>query len=129
LKVLGHRTFCLLLARTAQAPTTTTAYGTAIHSALAWAVTNYPRGKLPTLKEITSYFENQLRGGWLREEEFALLLARGCEALPVWLRDVGRLLPEGAKYEYNFTNEGVQLGNARLSAKLTVWFLTIRTAQ
>lgn len=102
-----------------QAPTSTTAFGTAMHATLSWTGTQLARnGKLPATAKILAYFDRQLEGGWLREDERARLRVRGRGGLPLWLKQSGSYLNPSDKYEYNFTNEGVRLGSVRLTGKI-----------
>src|SRR5205814_1075184 len=75
-------------------------------------------GKLPTVTTIRTFFDRQLEGGWLREDERARLRARGHDALPAWLKYAAKNLPPSGKYEYSFANEGVMIGQAHLSGKV-----------
>ena len=102
-----------------QAPTTTTAFGSAMHATLAWIGNQLTRSKkLPASTQVSDYFAHQLEGGWLREAERTQLLARGKDALPGWLAQIAKGLSPADKYEYNFSNEGVLVGKARLTGKI-----------
>ena len=103
----------------AQAPTATSAFGSAIHDTCAW-VGNYVsrHGKLPTKTSMLSHFHDKMAGGWLRQDEHTNLLSRGEKALPVWLAKIGPSLTEAEKYEKNFYTEGVQIDNVRLTGKI-----------
>jgi len=102
-----------------QAPSTTSAFGTAIHATLSWVGNQLSRsGKIPTQKQVLDYFELRMQGGWLREDERQRLITRGKDALVVWLDQVGTGLAADNKYEFSFASEGVMLGGARLSGRL-----------
>ncbi len=102
-----------------QAPTTTTAFGSAMHATLAWMGNQLAaKKKLPTNTQVFDYFSRQLEGGWLRQDERAQLLARGRDALPVWIAQIAKDLSPADKYEYNFASEGVLVGKARLTGKI-----------
>ncbi len=102
-----------------QAPTPTTAFGTAIHYSLAWVGNQKSRtGQLPGLPAVLDYFNHQLEGGWLRGDERQQLRVRGQDALPLWLKQVAKSLLPSDRYEYSFANEGVALGKALLTGKI-----------
>src|SRR3990167_4459050 len=91
-----------------QAPSETSAFGTAMHNALAYAGTQKTKdAKLPAAKKVVERFWAKLDGGWLRDEERQNLRQRGADAIPVWLIDAGKNLSDSDKYEKNFGNEGV----------------------
>lgn len=102
-----------------QAPSTTSAFGTAMHDALAWAGSQKAKdGKLPAANSVIKHFWAKLDGGWLREQERQILRERGAAAIPVWLAKAGKDLQASDKYEKNFGNEGVILGEAKLTGKI-----------
>lgn len=102
-----------------QAPSSTTAFGSAIHATLSWVGNQLGSSqKQPTNAQVLAYFSRKLEGGWLREDERRQLLARGKDALPIWLSQIAKGLSPTDKYEYNFASEGVLVGKARLTGKI-----------
>lgn len=102
-----------------QAPTPTTAFGTAMHATLSWVGNQLVKaGKLPPVAEMRRYFDRQLEGGWLRDDERSRLRARGHAALPIWCSQIGKHLNKTERFEYNFTGEAVLLNRARLTGKI-----------
>ncbi|MBI1952472.1 ATP-dependent helicase [Candidatus Saccharibacteria bacterium] len=102
-----------------QAPSTTSAFGTAMHDALAWSGNKKAKdGKLPATSKVIERFYKKLDGGWLREDERQILRERGAKAIPVWLTQIGPQLQPSDKYEKNFSSEGVVLNGAKLTGKV-----------
>jgi DNA helicase-2/ATP-dependent DNA helicase PcrA len=102
-----------------RAPSSTSAFGTAMHDALSWAGEQVAStGRLPASQKVIERFSSKLEGGWLRDDQRQILCERGEGAIPIWLKQVGPGLVPGNKYEKNFGTEGVVLNGARLTGKV-----------
>lgn len=96
-------------------------YGSAIHQALHFMHTGVTRnGKLPALKQIQTSFRGSLASSSLLPVDKDRLIERGCQALQYFYEQAGNSLQPTDRSEYNFNNEGVVLGEARLTGKIDV---------
>ena len=103
------------LLRFPQAPSEDGEFGTAIHNTLDWAQRHPDQN---TLQNILKQFDQQLEKRYIayaRREEFR---RRGHNALSSYVKAHPSLLKSPAKSEVDFRQEGVVLGDARLSGKI-----------
>jgi len=105
------------LLRFPTAPGVDIAFGNAMHETLEWLQqeTNI-HGLTPPLAAIMPYFASRLALQTLTAEQLALQQARGEHALEAFLR-THKFTP-GNRSEYNFRDEGVVVGTARMSGKI-----------
>ncbi len=114
----GPQSFLLEnLLRFPTAPSTDIAFGNAIHETLEWLQqeTNV-HGITPPLATTTHYFASRLAMQSLTAEQLASQQARGEHALGIFLQT--HKFISGNRPEYNFQDEGVIIGMARMSGKI-----------
>lgn len=108
---------CLL--RFPSAPTTTSAFGTAIHNSLRFAGNILAgEGALPSQQRLVEIFEAQIGRIDLPADEQANLIDRGRLSLQAWLKHSAPDLRPADLFEYDFKNEGSVCGPARLAGKI-----------
>jgi len=101
----------------AQAPSA--AYGTAVHDTLSWVHnTNAKDKKLPDIKRVLAFFNEQLAAKRLAPDEQARLGVRGEEALRAYLEQKAGSFSPNDKFEQNFRGQGVFIGPAHLTGKI-----------
>lgn len=116
----GPRYFLLhSLLRFPEAMSPNAAYGDAIHKTLQWLYAEQKNsGVLPGIKEALAYFSDQLARKHLPPLDSKRFDKRGHEALSLYLKERrGQFSPEHI-IERSFANEGVRLGDARLSGNV-----------
>ncbi len=116
----GPQSFFLrTILRFPQAPRPELQYGNAMHETLDWIHINAKQtGKIPNDAACHKVLAARLEAKRLSEHEHALFLDRGKEALSAYLKQrTHTILPDNIT-EYNFRNEGVFAGEARLGGKI-----------
>jgi DNA helicase-2/ATP-dependent DNA helicase PcrA len=107
------------LLRFPEAPTPAAAYGDAVHKTLQWAhIELRTTGSLPKATQFTEYFSDMLARKHLRARDRQKLDQRGCIALEQFFRERGKNWSAKDIAERGFNNEGVIVGEARLSGKV-----------
>lgn len=116
----GPQAFLLQnLLRFPQAMTPDSIFGSAVHAVLQRAHVHLnSTGERRPLEDILHDFELHLQNARLSEPEFNRLFERGSEALPKYLGERYKSFAEGQVAEYSFTNQGVVLGEARLTGAI-----------
>lgn len=96
-------------------------YGSAIHQALHHIHNQVSmRGDIPQLATAQKVFKSFVQSSGLSQEDKKRLLARGSEALTNFFKQRGNEFERTDKSEYSFANEGVMIGDARLTGKIDV---------
>lgn len=96
-------------------------FGSAIHQALHFMHSQFSRqGQLPLLPDVQALFQNKLSASALTPADLDRLQARGQLALAHFYQHCGSQLEPTDKSEYNFANEGVVVGPARLTGQADV---------
>ena len=114
----GPQSFLLEnLLRFPTAPSTDIAFGNAMHETMEWLQqeTNM-HGLTPPLAAANKYLAARLGLQMLTAEQLAIQQARGEHALEVFLGN--QTFTPGNRPEYNFYDEGVVIGRARMSGKI-----------
>ena len=94
-------------------------YGTIMHNMLGWIHNiNVAEGKLPSEKRVLGYFKDRLNSRRLAEQDRELLSDRGERALKNYLAQKADSFDASDKYEQNFRNEGVFVGEAHLAGNI-----------
>lgn len=113
------------LLRFPEAMSPAAAYGDAIHQTLKMISTEYQaHGKLPAVRQYAQFFEDVLAGKHLRNSDHDRYRERGTTALKVYCASRREFLATDMITERNFSNEGVVIGDARLSGKIDVLLRT-----
>ena len=94
-------------------------FGSAIHAVLQRAHMHLSSsGEKRPVEDILHDFELQLQNARLTERDFNYLLEKGSDILPLYLSErYGTFHPQ-QKSEYSFTNQGVMVGQARLTGAI-----------
>ena len=118
------------LLRFPEALTPAAAYGDAIHRTLQWFHTTYRQSsKPPAMKTVQDYFSDMLARKHLRSVDFKRLNDRGKDALARYMEAKASTWQLDDLVERGFNNEGVVIGDARLSGKIDKLHLTkVRSA-
>jgi len=105
------------LLRFPTAPGSDIAFGNAMHETLEWLQqeTNL-HGLTPPVPAATKYLDARLGAQSLTSEQLAIQQTRGAYALETLLAT--HTFRPGNRPEYNFSDEGVIIGNARMSGKI-----------
>lgn len=107
------------LLRFPEALTPSAAYGDAIHKTLQWLYIHLRQnGRLPSFKLYDDYFVDVLSRKHLRPVDFNRLRQRGEATLKYYVQQRGNYFQTKDLIERGFNNEGVLIGNARLSGKV-----------
>ncbi|MCB9819700.1 ATP-dependent helicase [Candidatus Nomurabacteria bacterium] len=116
----GPQTFLLNnLLRFPQAKSPNASYGTAIHAALQSAHNSVRKNKSKQpIEDIVSQFEQVLKSQHMSDSDFELFLARGADALNAFFEQKYLTFNKDQRTELNFSNQGVQIGDARLTGSL-----------
>jgi DNA helicase-2/ATP-dependent DNA helicase PcrA len=116
----GPQSFLLSnLLRFPSAPSVDIAFGNAVHETLEWLQLQLnEHGQLPGLTFIISHFNSRIEQESITAEQLAVQQARGASALETYLQAGQNKLRPGDRPEYNFRDEGVVLGNAKMSGKI-----------
>ena len=112
------------LLRFPEAPTPSAAYGDVVHKTLQWIFSQLRQNnKLPTRMQVNRYFSDLLSRKHLRHGDYKRLDKRGQQALQLYIAQRGKTFNTSDLVERNFSNEGVIIGNARLSGKIDLLHL------
>lgn len=107
------------LLRFPSAPVPAGAFGNAIHETLQWIhQQNKAEGALPQINTINKIFAKKLTVQGLNPDQTEQYLERGIAALKAYLEQRSDSFNATNQHEYNFKNEGVLLGEARLGGKI-----------
>jgi DNA helicase-2/ATP-dependent DNA helicase PcrA len=111
--------FMSTLLKFPQAPTLSIQYGNAIHETMEWLQHRVDDdGIVPPIAAVTHYFGARMHGKKLMPAQLGLELERGERALAAYLAERSATFRAGDRAEYNFRDEGVFVGEARLSGKI-----------
>jgi DNA helicase-2/ATP-dependent DNA helicase PcrA len=107
------------LLRFPQAKSPSGGYGSAMHSTIEKIYTYLRRvGDKPSHEEIFSWFEEGLLHERLSSRDHKHFLKQGHDALSVYLKERGAMFDPMHKIEVDFKNQGVILGEARITGKI-----------
>lgn len=97
------------------------AYGTAIHSSLqqAHCLLNADH-QLPSIEQILQFFQKSLEDQHLPADDFQLYLDKGQSALTTFINTKASDFHDTDLAELDFSNQGVIIGEAKLTGKLDV---------
>jgi len=113
------------LLRFPQAASPSAAYGDAIHKSLQWTYAQLRKdNKLPTQKLINDYFSDVLLKKHLRPSDQGQMNGRGIIALDKYILERGENFDKNDIIERGFHNDGVLIGEARLSGKIDKMHIT-----
>lgn len=101
-----------------QAPHVSGEYGTAIHNTLEWYQHQLNTGEQPTTAAILKRYDYELDHRYMTEQDRDHARAKGRVSLQKYLHMRSEMFIRPAKAEVNFYNEGVVIGEARLSGKI-----------
>lgn len=107
------------LLRFPQAKSPASGYGSAMHGTIEKIYTYLRRtGAMPSIDEIFSWFEEELLRERLSVRDHRHFLKQGRDALSVYLKIRGSTFDPAHKIETNFKNQGVVIGEARITGKI-----------
>jgi DNA helicase-2/ATP-dependent DNA helicase PcrA len=94
-------------------------FGSAVHAVLQRAHVHLSSsGEKRPIEDILHDFELQLQNARLNERDFTFLLEKGSDVLPAYLAERYDSFAPEQKSEYSFTNQGVMVGQARLTGAI-----------
>ena len=97
------------------------AYGTAIHSSLQQTHCLFNANhQLPSTEQILQFFQKSLESQHLPADDFQLYLDKGKSALTTFLNAKSSDFHDTDLAELDFSNQGVIIGEAKLTGKLDV---------
>lgn len=109
------------LLRFPEALSPSAAYGDSIHQTLKWLHTELRQnGKLPAIPAIQKFFDDVLDRKHLKKADHTRLKNRGLEALDRYINEKGSIFEAKDLAERGFNNDGVVIGEARLSGKIDI---------
>jgi len=107
------------LLRFPQAKTVASVYGTALHGALEYMYTYYKReGVLPELSLILTKATQEIISGRLSPSDTRVQIERAEKALTLYIKNRGKDINPADLVETNFKNQGVVVGDARITGKI-----------
>jgi DNA helicase-2/ATP-dependent DNA helicase PcrA len=107
------------LLRFPQAKSPSGGYGSAMHGTIEKVYTFLRRtGDMPETEEIFSWFEEGLLHERLSSRDHKHFLKQGHDALYVYFKERGERFDPAHKIEVDFKNQGVILGEARITGKI-----------
>lgn len=107
------------LLRFPQAKSPSGGYGSAMHGTIEKVYTYLRRtGDMPADDEIFSWFEEGLLYERLSSRDYKHFLKQGHDALSAYMKERGKLFDPMHKIETDFKNQGVILGDARITGKI-----------
>lgn len=107
------------LLRFPQAKTVASVYGTALHSAMEYVYTYYKReGMLPELSGILAKAKQEIIAGRLSPVDTRVQVERAEKALTLYVKNHGKDIDPSDLIETNFKNQGVVIGDARITGKI-----------
>lgn len=102
--------------------TPSSVYGSAVHDALHSMHVQFTKtGKLPSVKALQHMVTVTLQNSALADNDKTRLIERGCTAIEAFYQQAPQQIQATDKSEYNFKNEGVVIGKARLTGKIDVF--------
>ena len=97
------------------------AYGTAIHSSLQQTHCLFNANhQLPSTEQILQFFQKSLESQHLPADDFQLYLDKGQSALTMFINTKASDFHDTDLAELDFSNQGVIIGEAKLTGKLDV---------
>ncbi|MBI4033473.1 ATP-dependent helicase [Candidatus Saccharibacteria bacterium] len=109
------------LLRFPAALTPSAAYGDSVHQTLKWLHGElHQNGRLPSTSAVNNYFEDMLKRKHLKKTDYNRLCNRGRDALSRYLKEKGGIFEQKDLAERGFNNDGVVIGEARLSGKIDI---------
>lgn len=109
------------LLRFPAALTPSVAYGDSVHQTLKWLHTELRQGgSLPSRPAIRGYFDDMLGRKHLKKSDHVRLSNRGHESLKRYIKEKGSIFEAKDLSERGFNNDGVVVGEARLSGKIDI---------
>ncbi len=107
------------LLRFPQAKTVPSVYGTALHSALEYVYTYYKReGVLPEFSGVIAKARQEIIAGRLSPVDTRVQMERAEKALTLYMKNHGKDIDPSDLIETNFKNQGVVVGDARITGKI-----------
>ena len=107
------------LLRFPQAKTVASVYGTALHGALEYMYTYAKReGVLPELSSVLKKAEQEIIAGRLGQTDTRVQIERAQKALTLYMKNHGKDIYPADLIETNFKNQGVVVGDARITGKI-----------
>lgn len=106
------------LLRFPSAPTPESEYGQAIHNTLEWYQQELATGVKPSIATTLSYYSSELSRRYLTNQDRDNLQQKGSVVLHSYLTSRKEMFMLSAKAEVNFFDEGVFIGDARLTGKI-----------
>jgi DNA helicase-2/ATP-dependent DNA helicase PcrA len=114
-----QRFFFTTILRFPEAPSPDGEFGNAIHETLEWLQHRITeQGTAPVMPETLSYFTDRMQRKRLAPGRLSLEIERGQTALAAYLTARLHQYKPSDRAEFNFRNEGVHLGDIRLSGKV-----------
>lgn len=109
------------LLRFPEALSPSAAYGDSVHQTLKWLHGELRQnGGLPSTAAIQKYFAEMLDRKHLKKTDYTRLSNRGREALGRYMKEKGAVFEPKDLAERGFNNDGVIVGEARLSGKIDI---------
>ena len=109
------------LLRFPEALTPSAAYGDSVHQAVKWLHTQLREtGKLPGARATQDYFADMLSRKHLKKSDHKRLEGRGSKALADYIKQKASIFEPRDLIERGFNNDGVVIGEARLSGKIDI---------
>jgi DNA helicase-2/ATP-dependent DNA helicase PcrA len=107
------------LLRFPQAKTVASVYGTALHAALEYIYTYMKReGALPELSSILAKATQEIIAGRLSPVDTRVQIERAEKALTLYVKNHSKDIDPSDLIETNFKNQGVIVGEARITGKI-----------
>ncbi|MHB1316275.1 MAG: 3'-5' exonuclease, partial [Minisyncoccota bacterium] len=107
------------LLRFPQAKTVASVYGTAMHSALEYIYSYQKReGSLPDLSLVLKKAKQEIVEGRLGKVDTRVQIERSEKALTLYMKNHGKNIDPSDLIETNFKNQGVVVGDARITGKI-----------
>lgn len=106
------------LLRFPSAPTASGEYGVAIHNALEWYQLQIGSGQKPSIYQVLTHYDSELKRRYLTDHDREEVLARGRVVLKKYLGARSEMFQRAANVEVNFYGEGVVIDEVRLTGKI-----------
>jgi DNA helicase-2/ATP-dependent DNA helicase PcrA len=105
-------------------------FGSAVHAVLQRAHVHLSSsGEKRPVEDILHDFELQLQNSRLNERDFNYLLEKGSDVLPIYLSERYSTFAPEQLAEYSFTNQGVTIGEARLTGAIDLLDIDKKTGR
>jgi DNA helicase-2/ATP-dependent DNA helicase PcrA len=109
------------LLRFPEALSPSAAYGDSVHQTIKWLHGELRQESvLPSVTAIKKYFDDMLDRKHLKQSDYKRLSGRGHEALADYIKAKGDIFKPKDLSERGFNNDGVVIGEARLSGKIDI---------